>query len=134
MKKIRIIEETREMLGDVVDFTHVFELDGEDSWFHVNTVFDDTDPLSVMLAKSLYRYGYYDIDIDKKIEDEYCEICGYYENITTTITVDNKTIEVFEDGHLGYNKGCTNEELIKDWNALGYDVEILNYDDIDGVD
>lgn len=134
MKKIRIIEETREMLGDIIDFTHVFELDGEDSWFHVNTVFDDTDPLSVILAKSLYRYGYYDIDIDKRIEDEYCEICGYYEDIITKITVGDETIEVFEDSHLGYNKGCTNEELIKDWKTLGYDVEIINYNDIDGVD
>lgn len=131
IQEVKIIYQIQHLMGNTIYLIHVFKKSDikEHGWYHVETLEDDTNkPLSVILAECLNRFGEYNIEVDSEIDDYECECCGFYWCTTTTITNTDtgKSFEVYQDGHFGYDKGCTDEELIEDWLSIGYKVEIEN--------
>lgn len=131
IQEVKIICQTQYLMENTIELIHIFKKSNieEHGWCHITTLEDDVyKPLSVILAESLNDSGEWNIEVYSEIDDYECECCGFYSCTTTTIrnTDTGKSFIVYLDGHFGYDKGCTNEELVKDWLSIGYKVEIEN--------
>lgn len=93
---------------------------------------DDCDSLSVFIAEGLIDFGEGNFFINHSYEDYDCECCGgcTNEHITISNKDDNKTIEILKDEHLGDGtRGFSKDDVISDWKILGYDLEIIDYEE-----
>ena len=81
---------------------------------------------SVLIAESLNKYSDRIFSIEYDSEAWYCECCGHFDNTQIHILEEGKVvIENFIDGHLGYNEGLSQEDVINDWDKLGIKVEYV---------
>ena len=99
----------------------------KDMDWHIHKIYSEYDDYvpydSVMIAKALNAWdSKYSSRIDTETESYECECCGWYENETVTIQFHNKKLKdiiLYNDRHLGYCKGLSEEETIEAWKENG---------------
>ena len=128
LQELKYVTQAIDVVGLTVYLEHLIIKDN-DIWYHVCTMEEEYDtPTSVWIARALNDYWDGEFEIEEDFYDGDCELCGAFTNeIYTIINTKNKQeIEVYIDNHLGDSQGTTEDEMIKDWEKLGYKLSIEN--------
>lgn len=137
-KKIKIVRQVVEVMTPDKGVTRSIPMYYLYMWYADEWCFlhlmreDDCDNLSVFIAEGLIDFGVDDFFINHSYVDYDCECCGVFTDEYTTISnkENNKTIEILRDDHLGDGtRGFSNDDVISDWKTLGYDLEIIDYEE-----
>lgn len=129
--KVYLREEVVHIPGEeefILRHKHIFvKSKGSKEFYHADTCLNPDLEISVSIANALQSWDGTKVDFSYEGYYESCETCGGGYIDVTVIDVEGEEIKVIDDGHLGGGtRGISAEEIIADWENIGYHVEIFD--------
>lgn len=135
---IMIVNQVVELLKGEEFLTYVYLSDNENmDYFDLLDIFEyfqAPKSWSEYIAEKLYEYYGDEFKYKIETEEEYgcCELCGSYEDVTTNIIFNNnkfKDIKLFQDGHLGYDSGYSEEDVVEAWKDKNVIIDFITMEE-----